>query len=155
MIKQGEICQKIAFINQGILRVFYLNETGEEITSCFCIENHLTTSYKSFVLQMPSNLSIQALEATQLLIIDYQNLQNLYKNSPVWQNIGRIFAEKEYITMEKYASKLNNETTKEKYLHLLDEQPQIIQKVPLQFVASYLGVTVRTLSRIRKELAKN
>ena len=153
-VKQGKICQHIAFINKGSLRTYYYNDKAVEITSCFCTEISLTTSYKSFLLQQPSNLSIQALEETELLVIDYENLQKLYRNSNVWQKIGRNFAEKEYIVMEQYAAVLNNETAKEKYLRLLKEQPQIIQKVASNYIASYLGITTRTLSRIRREIKK-
>ena len=153
-VKQDKICRQIAFINKGTLRTFYINDKAEETTSCFCTENSLTTSYKSFILQQPSNLSIQALEDTELLIIDYEHLQKLYSTSIVWQNIGRAVAEKEYIVMEQYASVLNNETAKEKYLRLLKEQPTVLQKANVEDIASYLGITRRTLSRIRQEISK-
>ena len=153
-VKQDKICRQIAFINKGTLRTFYISDKAEETTSCFCTENSLTTSYKSFILQQPSNLSIQALEDTELLIIDYEHLQKLYSTSIVWQNIGRAVAEKEYIVMEQYASVLNNETAKEKYLRLLKEQPTVLQKANVEDIASYLGITRRTLSRIRQEISK-
>jgi len=153
-IKEGRVCRQIAFINKGILRVFYSNSKAEETTSCFCTENTLTTSYKSFILQQPSKLSIQALEDTELFVIDYEHLQKLYSSSIVWQSIGRAVAEREYIAMEQYASILNNETAKEKYLRLLKEQPSVLQKARIEDVASYLGVTRRTLSRIRQEISK-
>ncbi len=153
-VRKGKICKQIAFINTGVLRTFYLNDKAEEITSCFCTKNSLTTSYKSFILQQPSTLSIQALEDTELLVIDYEHLQKLYSTSIVWQNIGRAVAEKEYIVMEQYASVLNNETAKEKYLRLLKEQPNVLQKANIEDIASYLGITRRTLSRIRQEISK-
>lgn len=148
------MCKQIAFIVKGTLRTYYINDKAEETTSCFCTENSLTTSYKSFILQQPSALSIQALEDTELLVIDYEHLQELYSKSIVWQNIGRAVAEREYIVMEQYASILNNETAKEKYLRLLKEQPNVLQKASIEDIASYLGVTRRTLTRIRKEVSK-
>jgi CRP-like cAMP-binding protein len=151
---QNKICRHIAYIVKGTLRVYYLNEHAEEITSCFCTEDNLTTSYKSFILQQPSTLALQAIEDTNLLVISYENLQNLYAKSVVWQTIGRAVAEREYITMEQYASILNNESAKEKYLRLLKEQPAVVQKAKIEDIASYLGVTRRTLSRIRKELTQ-
>lgn len=154
-VKQGNICRQIAFINKGILRTFYLNDKANETTSCFCIENNLTTSYKSFIQQQPSTLSIQALESSELLVIDYEHLQKLYETSVVWQNIGRVLAEKEYIVMEQYASVLNNETAKEKYLRLIKEQPYVLQKASMEDIASLLGMTSRTLSRIRQEISKS
>ncbi len=154
-VKQGNVCREIAYINKGFLRTFYLNHKVEEITSCFCNENALTTSYKSFILQQASNLSIQATEETELLVIDYEDIQKLYNKSIVWQNIGRILSEREYIALEQYASILNNETAKEKYLRLLKEQPIVLQKAKVEDIASYLGVTRRTLSRIRQEVSKS
>jgi CRP-like cAMP-binding protein len=153
--KQNKVCQHVAFILKGTLRTYYINDKGEDITSCFCTENRLTTSYKSFTTQQPSHLSLQAIEETELLVIDYDNLQKLYAKSIIWQTIGRAIAEKEYMEMEQYASVLNNETAKEKYLRLLKEQPQVVQKATVEDIASYLGITRRTLSRIRQEITKS
>ena len=151
-VKRGAVCKYMAFVEEGFLRSYFLNEKGEEITFCFEPENSFSTAYKSFILQCPSNLSIQAIEETKLIIIHHQNLQKLYETSYQWLSIGKLFAEKEYIFLEQYASMLNNESAKEKYLKLLKENPSIIQRVKLKHIASFLGVTSRTLSRIRKEL---
>lgn len=77
-VKPGKVCKHIGFIVKGTMRTYYLNDKAEETTSCFCTENSLTTAYKSFILQQPSELILQALEDTQLLVIDYDNLQKLY-----------------------------------------------------------------------------
>ncbi len=151
-IRQNQICKQIGFVLQGTLRTFYNNQEGENITSCFCDENNFTTSYKSFILGKPSELSLQAIDDTILLVINKDNLNKLYTESTVWQNIGRKIAEREYIVLEKYASVLNNETAKKKYLRLMNEQPTILKKAKIEDIASYLGVTRRTLSRIRKEI---
>ena len=153
-VRQNNVCKNIAFVIKGTLRTYYINEKAEEVTSCFCTENNLTTSYKSFILQQTSHLIIQAIEDTELLVIDYDSLQKLYSKSVIWQTIGRAVAEREYITMEQYASVLNNETAKEKYLRLLKEQPSVVNKANIEDIASYLGVTRRTLSRIRQEISK-
>jgi len=152
-VQQGKICKQIAFVNRGSLRTFYLNNKAEEITACFRTENSFLSSYKSFILQEPSLLSITALENTELIVIDYDKLQKLYKTSIAWQNIGRLLAEREYIIMEDYASVLNNETAKEKYLRLLNEQGEILKVANVEHIATYLGVTRRTLSRIRQEIS--
>lgn len=153
-VERDKVCRHIAFIVKGTLRTYYINEKAENTTSCFCTENNLTTSYKSFILQQPSNLILQAIEDTQLLVIDFENLQKLYSKNTVWQTIGRAVAEREYIVMEQYAAVLNNETAKEKYLRLLKEQPNVVQKANIEDIASYLGITRRTLSRIRQEITK-
>ena len=153
-VEQDKVCRHIAFILKGTLRTYYINMKAEETTACFCIENNLATSYKSFILQQPSDLAIQAIEDTELLVIDFDSLEKLNNSSPVWQKLGKKVAEKEYLVLEKYASVLNNETAKEKYLRLLKEQPTVIQKANVEDIASYLGVTRRTLSRIRQEISK-
>lgn len=150
----GRISHEAAFINKGLLRTYYINEKSEEVTSCFCAENNLTASYKSFISQLPSELSIQAVEDTELITISYNDLQSLYQQSPIWQNIGRTIAERQYLVMEQYASVLCNETAKEKYLRMLKEQPGVINKASVNDIASYLGITRRTLSRIRKEITQ-
>lgn len=152
-IQQGETSRQIAFINRGSMRTFYFNDKGEEITACFRSENSLVSSYTSFILQKPSFLSIIALEESELVVIEYDSLQQLYSTSMVWQSIGRLMAESEYINMEHYASVLNNESAKEKYLRLLEEQAEVVQKSNVEHIASYLGVSRRQLSRIRKEIS--
>lgn len=153
-IQQGQTCRHIAFILEGTLRSYYLNEKGEETTSCFCTESNLATSYKSLSLQQASTLTMQALEDTELLLLEYDHLQQLYASSPAWQAIGRAVAEREYFVMEAYASTLNTQTAKEKYLKLLAEQPTVLQIASVEDIASYLGVSRRTLSRIRQELSR-
>lgn len=152
-VQNGKICRQIAFINQGSFRTFYMNDKSEEITACFRTEMSVVSSYRSFVLQEPSLLSVVALEDSELIVIDFDKLQKLYRESMAWLNIGRLMAEREYINMEEYASVLNHESAKEKYLRLLDEQGEVLQKVNVEQVASYLGVSRRTLSRIRQEIS--
>lgn len=152
LIRQDQVCKHIAFIVKGSFRTYYLNDKGEETTSCFCTENGFTTSYKSFIFQEPSTLSIQAIEDSEILTIDYDKLHFLYNSSTVWLHIGRIVSEQQYLSLEKYASVLNNESAKEKYLRLLKEQPSVIHKATVEDIASYLGITRRTLSRIRQEI---
>lgn len=153
-IKQGQICKNAAFIVKGILRVYYINDAGDDITTCFCTENSLTTSYKSMITKEPSILNIQALTNVEILTISHNDFKELLDKSSVWQQVTRIILQNEYFSMEKQISVLSNETAIEKYQRLLKEQPQIIQIAPIQHIASYLGITRRTLSRIRGDLAK-
>ena len=114
----------------------------------------MTTSYKSFILQQPSELAIQAIEDTELLVIDYADLQNLYQQSVVWQNIGRTIAERQYIVMEQYANVLCNETAKEKYLRLLKEQPSILNKASSSGYCHLSWRNPQNTERIRKEITQ-
>ena len=152
-VQHGQLCRQIAFIQYGTLRNYYLNERAEEVTACFCTERQFATSYKSFITQEASTLALEAIEETAIFTLEYEELQKMYARSAAWQTIGRTLAEREYIVMERYASVLNNESAKEKYLRLMREQPSVIQKAKVEHIASYLGVTRRTLSRIRKEIS--
>jgi CRP-like cAMP-binding protein len=152
--EQGVVCRKIGFVLNGILRSYFLNEKSEEITTCFCTENSFTTSFNSFILQQPSNLTIRAIEPAQMVVIEYNTLQNLYMKVKVWNTIGRILTEREYIVMENYVAGLNGVNSKEKYLRLVNDYPRVVEKAKVEDIASYLGVTRRTLSRIRNELSR-
>ena len=153
LLQQGKVCKQMSFVNRGSFRTFYFNDKAEEITHCFRTEKTLVSSYKSFILQEPSFLSIIALEESELIAIDHDKLQKLYNTNMVWQKIGRLLAERAYIEMEQYASVLNIEAAKEKYFRLLNEQAEVLQKANVKHIASYLGVTRRTLSRIRQEIS--
>lgn len=151
-IQQHNICREMAYVKQGMLRSFFIDTKGNEVTSCFCEPNGMASSFKSFISQEPSHLAIQALDQTELLVISYSDLQRLYKEVPVWQEISRLLMEKEYLSLWNYAFSLNTETAMEKYHRLLYEQPDVLQKAPVQEIASYLGISRETLSRIRKKM---
>lgn len=153
LLQKGKVCKQMAFVHRGSLRTYYHSDKAEEITHCFRTQGTFVSSYRSFILQEPSSLSIVAMEDTELIVIDYDKLQRLYSVSMTWQSIGRLMAEIAYVEMEEYASVLNKESAKAKYLRLLNEQGEIIQKANVEHIASYLGVTRRTLSRIRQEIA--
>jgi CRP-like cAMP-binding protein len=154
-IEQGKVARELAFIRSGFLRSFHSDEKGNQITSCFCQPETLSTSFKSFITQRPSALSVQALERTELITIAYDDLQHLYKTIPVWQEVSRLLAEEEYLSLWSYAYSLNTETAKEKYLRLMADQPLVLEKASVQDIASYLGITRETLSRIRRQLFTN
>lgn len=151
-IREGEICKQLAYLHKGILRSFYTNEKGEDVTYCFCTDHHLETSFKSFLLQQPSHISIQAMANSSLLIIEKEDLDRLFAGSLFWSTTGRLLTEREYLKMEEHASDIKAESAREKYLRLLHEHPVLLQKVPLQYIASYLGITSRHLTRLRKEI---
>lgn len=151
-VREGNACNQLAYVYQGILRSFYINEKGEDITYCFCANNDMETSFKSFLLGEPSAISIQALEDTSLLVIDKNDLQHLFDTHLFWSEIGRLLTEQEYLKMELHASTIKNESAKEKYLRLIEERPMLLQKVPLHYIASYLGISNRHLTRLRKEI---
>ncbi|AZA48792.1 Crp/Fnr family transcriptional regulator [Chryseobacterium carnipullorum] len=143
-------CDQIAFIKTGMLRIFYPNARGEETTCYFSLPNEFVTSFSSFTTQSLSTENIQAILPSELFVINKHDLEMLYQKIPAVQEFGRIAAENLAIIMEKRISLFLNNSADERYQFLLKNNPILIQKVPLQYLASYLGMSPQHLSRLRR-----
>lgn len=152
-LQQGKTCKRIAFIEKGLMRLYYLND-GKEVTTCFCKENTITCSYKSLITKTPSELSIQAIEPCKLIVFTYDSLQKLYQKELFWQQVGRLAAENEFINMECHNRFLLDLSATERYKDVLENDAELLQRVPLNHLASYLQVAPETLSRIRKKIIR-
>jgi len=153
-LQQGNICKKIGFIESGLIRLYYINN-GKEVTNCFCKENSIVTSYTSLLTQKESEISAQAVEDTELITLSYDSLQTLYSKSSFWQQVGRIASENEFMEIECHNRFLNDLSAKERYIQILENESDLLQRVPLNHLATYLQVTPETLSRIRKKITGN
>lgn len=154
LLKEGKICREIALVEKGLLRLFYHNTDGKEVTNCFCKEHTIITSYSSLITQHISDISIQAIEPSRLIVFTYDTLQKLYKEQLFWQQLGRLAAENEMITTECHNRFLSDLSATERYKQILETENELLQRVPLNFLASYLQVAPETLSRIRNKLAR-
>jgi len=152
-LRHGKISRTIAFIESGLFRQYYLHE-GKEVTSCFCRENTLTTSYKSLITQRESDIAIQAIEESRLKVISYNSLQKLFENDLFWQQVGRMAAENEFIVSETHNRFLKDLSATDRYLHILNDDQELLQRVPLNYLATYLQIAPETLSRIRNRTAR-
>jgi len=152
-LREGKICGSIAFIEQGLMRLFYLTD-GKETTKCFCKENTITCSYRSFVTRQASDIAIQAVESSKLLLLSYNDLQRLYEKNLFWQQLGRLVSENEYLITNAHHRFLSDLSATERYLQVLETDGELLQRVPLQYLASYLQIAPETLSRIRKKIAR-
>ncbi|MEM1118897.1 MAG: Crp/Fnr family transcriptional regulator [Bacteroidota bacterium] len=152
-LKHGKICQEIGFIEKGLVRLYYLND-GKEVTNCFCKEHTLTTSYSSLVTQKEGDIAIQAIEPTSLIVFSYHALQKLYEKNLFWQQLGRLAAEHELITVECHNRFLKDLSATDRYKQILAEDPELLQRVPLNYLATYLQIAPETLSRIRKKISR-
>ena len=151
LLTEGQVCNFIAYVVSGMFRSYYL-KNGNEIITSFFKENTLACSFNSLVNRIPSVEFIEALEDSDVLLLSYKNLNILYKTDSQWQLISRILTEKECIYLANRVSFLNFESAKIKYIHLLKEDPDLIKRVPVQHIASYIGVSRETLSRIRSHI---
>ncbi|WP_188050805.1 Crp/Fnr family transcriptional regulator [Flavobacterium sp. GP15] len=152
-IKEGETCKQVAFVLSGSLRSYYNSDKDEEITYCITFPNSLVTAYSSFLTAQPTQENIQAIAETEVLIIQKSDFEVLIQQNPNWVYFLKTIAEQQYIELEKRIFNLQKSDAVKRYADLMKNQPEYIQKIPLQYLASYLGISQRHLSRIRKEFS--
>ena len=150
ILNAGERCSDLFFVEKGLVRVYYFIEE-KEVTNWFAQEGEFATCFYSFIVQGSSVETIQALENTELIQIPYSYLQGLYKQFPETERIGRILTETYYIKLEERLLNIQFKSAKERYQNLADLKPALLKRAPLGQIASYLGITQETLSRIRAE----
>ncbi len=148
-LNAGEVCNRVAFVNRGCARQYYLVD-GKEICKDFLFENSFIGSYASFLTRQPALFYVEALEDMELFELRYPDVMQLYDRYPSWQKLGRILAEGLFIRKEKREASFLQENPDQRYQNLLHDFPQVVQRVPLQHIASYLGMTPETLSRVRR-----
>nr|WP_321412990.1 Crp/Fnr family transcriptional regulator [uncultured Allomuricauda sp.] len=151
-IKEGRISNEVGFVVSGLFRSFYYSSSEEEVTYCFTFSNSFVSAYSSFLSQTKTLENIQALTDIELLTISREEILKLEKSSTNWLKFFKLIAEQEYIKMEKRVFLLQKESAEKKYKDLLLNQPEYLQLIPLNFLSSYLGITQRHLSRIRKTI---
>jgi CRP-like cAMP-binding protein len=154
--EQGIVCNEFGFVVSGSVR-YYLVKDGEEITGYFSFENEFVSSYKSYLTQTPSLGYIQALEDTELVIINYKNMQLMLANPLLaykMERFGRLVSEHYLICYEERVSSFITKTPEERYLDLLSTGMDILQRMPQHYIAHFLGITPVSLSRIRRRIMK-
>ena len=149
MLKPGQVCKNVYFVDTGYLRTFF-NKGGIEINTAFTFENNFTSNPKSLRLGIPSDTAIEAGEKSVIYVFEGAALLRLYKESPEIESFGRKLLEQLLIEQEEHANIFKLFTPAERYKYLQENNPQMIQRVSLSQIASYLGVVRETISRIRK-----
>jgi CRP-like cAMP-binding protein len=150
--KEGQLSQSVAFVEEGIFRTYYLSSEGEEVTYCITFPQNLLTAYSSYITGQPTPENIQAITPARLLLVPKTEIERLSENSFNWQLLLRVLAEQEYLKLEKRIFLLQKEKSLLRYQDLLENHPEYVQQIPVQYLASYLGMTQRHLSRLRREL---
>lgn len=149
-VREGKVCTRLAFVHKGLFRSFYINDKGEEVTYCFAREGDMETAFESFISSAPSAISIIAMEEVEILVIEKEDLNHLLEQYLFWNQLSRILTEKEYLKMTRHADESKTESARVKYQNLLEQHPGLLQRVPLHYIASYLGISSRHLTRLRK-----
>jgi CRP-like cAMP-binding protein len=148
LLKSGETCKNLYFIRKGLLKCYYIVH-DKEVSDWFFGEFETVVSIDSFYDQARSEDYIQALEDCELLYITYEELNYLYKTYVEFNAVGRVLTNKYLRIWHRQARNIRMLTSEERYLFLLDKQPELIQKVPIGDLASYLDMAQETLSRAR------
>jgi len=153
LIEAGKTCDWIAFISSGTLRNYYFSSKDEEVTYCLTFSNSFITAYSSFLTSKKTFEYIQALTDVEVLVIQKKQYQELIRSSYGWLKFSNHFTEQSYVLMEERLLMLQMVSAEKRYADLIANHPEIIQQVPLKYIASYLGITQRHLSRLRSQLS--
>lgn len=151
-LREGEVCDFVAYINKGLVRLYYLENDKEHIRQ-FLFEDTFVTEYASYVSRKPTLYHIDALEDTELFIFSYGKLNQLYDKSHQLLKFGKLMADRSAVHLANQLTASLRQKAEDRYLNLVKERPKVFQRVPLYMIASYLGITPEALSRIRKNIA--
>lgn len=149
MLQKGEICEKIYFLLEGAVREFILDKDQKEVTVWFGFEGDIVVSLSSLIYSKESNTGLQALENISGFYLEKQKLEELYDKFHNLERMGRMVAERYLLSTESYHYDFHYLTAVERFEKLQREKMWIFNRVPLHYIASYLGVSNETLSRIR------
>jgi CRP-like cAMP-binding protein len=151
--KQNVVCRDLGILVKGMFRVYHSgSESEEERNIFFFSEEQFIVSFASFIYQYPCSYYIEALEDSEILYVSYQDLQSLYLKHKSWERFGRILAEHFFTRSQLRTENLLFLTHEQRYLNLLQEHQNIVQRVTSFHIASYLGIKNQSLSRIKKRL---
>ncbi|GGH28916.1 Crp/Fnr family transcriptional regulator [Dyadobacter endophyticus] len=154
LVQQGDVCQYESYVCKGFLRSFYVDEKGNDHTLHFAMEDWWISDSTSFHLQVPATRNIVALEASVLLQIEKNDLEQLYKDIPAFERFWRILEQKGGIAQDQRILNAISMTGAERYEALVTKYPTLEQRMPQRHIASYLGITPVFLSQIRKQLSR-
>ncbi|MCL6272390.1 Crp/Fnr family transcriptional regulator [Muricauda sp. 2012CJ35-5] len=152
LLVKGKVENHLSFISEGIIRL-YIPNPDNDLTFGFAFKGNFVSAYDSFLTQAPCIYSMEAITETKLWRISYQDLEAVYKSTEIGNFIGRKAAEEQFLKKSQREIALLNDTAEQRYLKLFTERPELIQKIPLKYIASYIGITPQALSRIRKRIS--
>lgn len=153
IIETGEIANEVFFVVKGCIRLYCWRD-GVELSTYFFTENMFAGTYDSFISRKPTRIAMEALEDTTVLALSYQSLENLYEAFPKMNEFIRKSIEQRFVILHDLFTSYLLNSPEERYVKLLSENPDLLNRIPQHLVASFLGVTPVSLSRIRNRVAK-
>lgn len=152
--EEGKIPQYLYFVVSGYMRLFHYNDNGDEVTSHINCPPGFITSYFSFINQTKSTENVECITACELLRITRHNLDLLTSESAAFKDFSIRVFQQSIVYNENRSKELATLTAEQRYQKLIDNYPHIIHNVPLQYIASFLGMNAKSLSRIRRQMIK-
>ncbi|MGC6431089.1 MAG: Crp/Fnr family transcriptional regulator [Jejuia sp.] len=150
LLSQGDIFKYEGFVLEGCFRIFTIDKKGNENTLYFAAKDWWLMDIDSFMNQKPSNLNIQALEDSKVLLIDRKDKLALYESLPIIEKLFRVMSQKALVAWQRRLIRNHSQTAKERYQHFISTYPQITSKLTDKQIASYLGITHEFLSKLKK-----
>ncbi len=151
----GEIQKNLGFVFKGLLRIFYINNMGEEITITFVKENFYAADYNAFINQNPSKYYIQAIECSLLVNVPFNLIQESYSKYKNFEKFGRLIAEKYLNARQNRIESFLFENAEQRYLNFVSKNRDILNRVSQTHLSSFLGIKRQTLTRIRKKMIQS
>lgn len=149
LLQEGDICRELAFVEKGSLYSYTVDSVGNKHVIRFAFEGWWMANLHSFFTEQPTRLNIEILENSELLMLDRKYHDKLLKELPAYESYIRIIVQNAYVALQQRVENALGLTAEEKYERLIEESPEFLNRVPLNLVASYLGVSPETLSRVR------
>ena len=152
-IQANTVQKHVGFVFSGLLRAFYIDDNGNEITIRFVKENDFATNYVSFISQKPSRYYFQSIEPCEIVNISYQHMQEAFAKFPPLEKYGRLIAEEVLKSQQQRIESFLFENAELRYLNFVKQHPDLHNRVSLSHLSTYLGIERPSLSRIRKKIA--
>jgi CRP-like cAMP-binding protein len=153
-LQEGDVCKYAGFITRGCLKTYTIDKNGDEHVFQIAIEGWWVSDMYSHLTGEPATFTIEALEDCELLILDLEARETIFKQIPNYERFHRILLERNYVATQRRVNSMLSSSAEERYLAFINKYPQIVQRVPQLVIASYLGIAPESLSRIRKHLSK-
>lgn len=154
LLQEGDHCREITFIEKGALFSYSVDDKGNQHVMQFGFEGWWIADLHSFFTDTPSTLNIELMENSELLMLDRSKHEELIEEIPGYESYIRIIFQNAYVALQQRVENALGLTAEEKYSRLIKRSPEFMNRVPLNLVASYLGVSPETLSRVRGQMSK-
>lgn len=154
LLQEGDVCRQLTFVEKGALYSYSVDSKGNQHVLRFAFDGWWVGDLQSFFTDNPSTLNIEVLEDSELLVLDRRNHEKLLEEIPAYERYHRIIVENAYVAIQQRVENALGLTAEEKYARLIEHNPEFMNRVPLNLVASYLGMSPETLSRVRGQMAQ-